>query len=93
MDRRRTLARNREIFAAFQAGQSVEGLAEQHDLSVERVRALLTDEKNRLRFSSEPFYRALRSTEIGQQKQRSGKALAAIVPNRARGQIRTAPRR
>jgi Mor family transcriptional regulator len=60
MDFRRTGTRNREIFARFQAGQSVESLAQQHGLSVDRVRSILVDESNRRTFSPEPFYRALR---------------------------------
>jgi hypothetical protein len=60
MDLRRNLSRNREIFARFQAGQTVKGLSLQFDLSVARVRVLLTDEKNRHTVSPEPFYRALR---------------------------------
>jgi len=58
---RKTGMRNREIFAKFQAGQSVESLAEQNGLSVMRVRAVLVDEANRRSFSPEPFYLALRA--------------------------------
>jgi len=61
MDLRRTVSRNREIFARFKAGQTVEGLSLQFSLSVGRVRAVLTDEQNRRTVSPEPFYRALRS--------------------------------
>jgi Mor family transcriptional regulator len=60
MDKRKTETRNREIFASSEAGQSVESLAQQHDLSVDRVRAVLVDESNRRSFSPAPFYRALR---------------------------------
>ena len=62
MDLRRTVSRNREIFARFKAGQTVEGLSLQFSLSVGRVRAVLMDEKNRRTVSPEPFYRALRSS-------------------------------
>jgi len=61
MSLRRTISRNREILAKFKAGQSIESLSEEHGLSVERVRAVLVDEKNRHIYSPEPFYRALRS--------------------------------
>jgi Mor family transcriptional regulator len=60
MDLRKTGTRNREIFSGFERGQSVENLAEQHGLSVARVRVVLVDETNRRSFSPEPFYRALR---------------------------------
>ena len=60
MDFRRTGARNRDMFARFQTGQTVDSLAQQHGLSVVRVRAILVDESNRRSFSPDPFYRALR---------------------------------
>jgi len=60
MSLRRTTDRNREMFARFKAGQTVESLGEQYDLSVARVRALLTDEKHRHEVSPECFYRTWR---------------------------------
>jgi Mor family transcriptional regulator len=54
--------RNRLIFAAFEAGRSLEQLGEDHALSHARVRAVLTDEKHKRVISPEPFYRALRRT-------------------------------
>jgi len=53
--------RNRQIFAAFEAGQSLEQLGEYHCLSPSRVRAILMDEKHRRTVSPEPFYRTLRA--------------------------------
>jgi hypothetical protein len=53
--------RNRQIFAAFQAGQSLEQLGEDHGLTPGRVRAILLDEKHRRTVSPEPFYRTLRA--------------------------------
>jgi hypothetical protein len=52
--------RNRLMFAAFEAGRSVEQLGEDHALTHTRVRAVLTDEKHRRIISPEPFYRTLR---------------------------------
>jgi hypothetical protein len=53
--------RNRSIFAAFEAGQSLEQLGDVHCLTPARVRALLTDEKNKRTVSPDPFYRSLRA--------------------------------
>jgi Mor family transcriptional regulator len=52
--------RNRRIFAAFEAGQSLEQLGEDHALTHTRVRAVLTDEEHKRIISPEPFYRTLR---------------------------------
>ena len=52
--------RNRLIFAAFEAGRSLEQLGEDHALSHARVRAVLTDEKHKRVISPELFYRTLR---------------------------------
>jgi Mor family transcriptional regulator len=54
--------RNRMMFAAFTEGRSMEQLGQEHALSFERVRAVLTDEKHRRIVSLDPFYRALRGT-------------------------------
>lgn len=53
--------RNRNMFAAFEAGQSLEQLGEAHRLTPARVRAVLMDEKNRRIISPDPFYRSLRA--------------------------------
>ena len=52
--------RNRRIFAAFEAGQSLEQLGEHHGLTPDRIHAVLMDEKHRRIVSPEPFYRTLR---------------------------------
>ena len=57
---RKTTDRNREIFASFKAGQTVESLGEQYGLSPTRVRALLIDEKHKHEVSPEYFYQAMR---------------------------------
>jgi Mor family transcriptional regulator len=54
--------RNRMMFDAFAEGRSMEQLGEEHALTFERVRAVLTDEKHRRIVSLDPFYRALRGT-------------------------------
>ena len=54
--------RNRQMFAAFEAGQSLDELGEEHALTHQRIRAVLTAEKHRRVVSVEPFYRALRGT-------------------------------
>ena len=53
--------RNRRMFAAFEAGQSLAQLGEIHGLTQARVRAVITDEKNRRTVSPEAFYRSLRA--------------------------------
>jgi len=53
--------RNRVIFAAFEAGQSLEQLSEHHGLSPGRVHAVLMAEKHKRTVSPEPFYRSLRA--------------------------------
>jgi Mor family transcriptional regulator len=54
--------RNREIFAAFEAGRSVESLGSDYTLTINRVRSLRTDERHKRVVSLEPFYRSLRGT-------------------------------
>ena len=54
--------RNRRIFEAFEAGQSLEQLGEAHCLTPTRVRAVLTAERHKRIVSPEPFYRTLRAT-------------------------------
>jgi hypothetical protein len=53
--------RNRHIFAAFEAGQSLEQLGECHCLTPGRVQAVLIAEKHKRTVSPEPFYRSLRA--------------------------------
>jgi Mor family transcriptional regulator len=54
--------RNRQMFAAFAAGRTLEQLGEDHALSHHRVRAVLTDEKHKRIVSLDPFYRLMRGT-------------------------------
>ena len=60
----KTTSRNREIFSRFKAGMTVDGLAAQYGLTVQRIRALLIDEKHRRDLSPEHFYRAQRSAGL-----------------------------
>ncbi|MCU1386492.1 MAG: hypothetical protein JWL71_5189 [Acidobacteria bacterium] len=52
--------RNRRMLADFEAGHSLEQLGADHALTCLRVRAVLTDEKNRRSVIPDPFYRSLR---------------------------------
>jgi len=49
------------MFAAFEAGRTIEQIAQDYHLTEGRVRAVLTAEKNRRFLSPEPFYRELRA--------------------------------
>jgi hypothetical protein len=53
--------RNRSIFAAFEAGQSIAQLGEYHGLTPGRVHAVLMTEKHKRTVSPEPYYRSLRA--------------------------------
>jgi Mor family transcriptional regulator len=57
-----TFDRNREIFAAFEKGSSVEQLAEDYGLTCGRVRAVLISERHKRTVSLEPFYQSLRGS-------------------------------
>jgi Mor family transcriptional regulator len=54
--------RNRQIFAAYEAGQTMQQLGDEHALTFQRIRAVLTDEKHKRIVSLKPFYRALRGS-------------------------------
>jgi len=64
MHPRKTTDRNREMFSRFKAGMTVESLAAQYGLTVQRIRALLIDERHRRNLSPEHFYRAQRSAGL-----------------------------
>jgi Mor family transcriptional regulator len=57
---KRNVERNRAIFAALEAGQTIASLCEQYGLSDQSLRAVLAHERNMRIVSPEPFYRALR---------------------------------
>jgi Mor family transcriptional regulator len=61
---RKTTDRNREIFSRSKAGITVERLAEQYGLTIQRVRALLIDERHKHNVSPEHFYRARRHARV-----------------------------
>jgi hypothetical protein len=50
------------MFTAFAQGRTLEQIGEEHALTCQRVRAVLTDEMHRRRHSVDPFYRSLRGT-------------------------------
>jgi hypothetical protein len=52
--------RNRLIFVAFSEGRSAELIGKDYALTNARVRAILTDERNKRSVSPHPFYRDLR---------------------------------
>ena len=54
------LTRNQGLIAEFEAGQTIDQLMAKYDLSNNRVRAILTDERNRRIASALPFYREFR---------------------------------
>jgi hypothetical protein len=56
----RNATRDQEIFAAFVEGTTLGALATQYGLTVVRIGAIVTSEKNRRTFSSERSYRDLR---------------------------------
>jgi Mor family transcriptional regulator len=60
MTPKRNVKRNRAIFAAFEAGQTIASLCEQYGLTDQSVRAVMAHERNMRIVSPEPFYRALR---------------------------------
>jgi hypothetical protein len=65
--------RNRVMLSAYEAGRTIEQLAEDHGLAIASVGSILTGERHRRRESPEPFYRALR---------RSGEAMLYKVQGR-----------
>jgi hypothetical protein len=67
-----TAYRNRAIFAQFKAGRNAASLGKQYRLTIDRIRAILTAEGNKLKFSPDPFYQSLRNA------QRSNLGTAAV---------------
>jgi len=60
-----TSARNRALIAAYEAGETIERLAQKYGVSGKRVRAIIADEQNRRRVSKEPFYCNFRAASEG----------------------------
>jgi len=58
--RRGKTTRNRELMARYKAGDPIELLMIRYRLSENRVRAILSDERNRRLTSTDPFYRNMR---------------------------------
>jgi hypothetical protein len=57
----RKTERDRELFADYEAGRSLEQLGAAYGLTIVRVKAIITGENHRRAVSPEPFYRALRA--------------------------------
>ena len=57
----KTAARNREIFAAFQQGESVGELAERHRLSEITIHQIIRGERHKVAVSVDAFYKEMRS--------------------------------
>lgn len=63
----KTAVRNREIFAAYQHGESIEKLAEQYGLSAVTVHQIIRIERHKVAVSVDAFYEAMRSQKLGLQ--------------------------
>lgn len=60
--RKATIARNREIFAQYQAGQTTAQLAQTYGLNRHTVVAIIGLERHRLEVSNDAFYEGQRLT-------------------------------
>lgn len=60
MRRKTTIARNREIFANYQAGKTTKQLAQTYGLTRHTVIAIIGTERHRLEVSIDEFYEVLR---------------------------------
>jgi Mor family transcriptional regulator len=56
----KTASRNREIFAAYEFGQTAKQLSDCYGLSLKTVREILAMERHRLAVSRDAFYANLR---------------------------------
>lgn len=56
----RKAERDREIVLAVADGVPLETVAVEHNLSLQRVQAILVAERNKIAFSPDPAYRAIR---------------------------------
>jgi hypothetical protein len=54
--------RNRQIVEALAQGRSLKQLCLDHNLTIQRITAIVTEERNKRAVSPELYYRALRST-------------------------------
>jgi hypothetical protein len=61
LGRPRNAKRNRNILLTAANGLSPEAIADQYNLTVQRVQAILVAERNKIAFSPDPTYRAMRS--------------------------------
>lgn len=56
----KNLTRDVEIFAAFEAGRSLEQLGADHNLSTARIHDIIVAQRHKRIVSPEPYYRNLR---------------------------------
>ena len=52
--------RNREMLAAYEAGRTIQQLAQDFGLSKDSIGSILTGERHRRKLSPDPYYRAFR---------------------------------
>jgi hypothetical protein len=67
LGRPRKAKRNREILLAVVKGVSPEEVAALHNLTLQRVQAIVVAERNKIAFSPDPTYRAMRSQPASPQ--------------------------
>lgn len=63
---KKNAVRNRAIKASFDAGRTIDELASEHRLSAARIKALILDEENRTKASTDSYYRKLRAKALEQ---------------------------
>ena len=67
MSTTKTAVRNREIFAAYQKGDSVEDLGKRYGLSVPTVHEAIRIEKHKVAVSVDGLYEEIRSRKLRTQ--------------------------
>jgi hypothetical protein len=60
----KTAMRNREIFAAYQGGETMEGLAKRYGISVITIGQLIRSERHKIAFSVDGYYQVMRSQKL-----------------------------
>lgn len=60
----KTAVRNREIFIAFQQGESIENLAKRYELVGGTIREIIRIEKHKIAVSADAFYEGLRTQNL-----------------------------
>jgi predicted transcriptional regulator len=57
-------ARNRDILAAIEAGETWEAVTQRYGLTASTVRSIVTSERHKQAVSADEFYRELRRSEL-----------------------------